>query len=63
LSKPLKKIQFSSLVFNFLIILSYLKIYKFDGVDIDWQYPNTTIGRSNDKKNFVALVKVNFDFF
>jgi hypothetical protein len=50
-------------IYLFLNILSYLKFYKFDGVDIDWQYPNTTTGRSSDKKNLVALMKVNFEFF
>jgi len=36
-----------------------LKFYKFDGIDIDWEYPGFVdhSGTSSDKQNFTLLIK------
>ena len=36
----------------------YINKHKFNGIDLDWKYPNRTSGRFSDKKNFFALIKV-----
>lgn len=38
-------------------VVEFLNKYKFDGFDIDWEYPNQRGGKPADKKNFVALLK------
>ncbi|XP_068894545.1 acidic mammalian chitinase-like [Tenebrio molitor] len=38
--------------------IEFLKKYKFDGIDIDWEYPAKRGGKSADKKNFVDMLKV-----
>jgi chitinase len=42
-------------------ILEYISNHKFDGVDIDWQYPNGPNGHPEDKQNYAILLKVNFN--
>ena len=37
--------------------VEYLKKYKFDGFDVDWEYPNQRGGKPEDKANFVTLLK------
>ncbi|XP_076283245.1 endochitinase-like [Lasioglossum baleicum] len=37
--------------------VNYLKKYNFDGLDVDWEYPNQNGGKKADKKNFVELLK------
>ena len=36
-----------------------LKFYKFDGIDIDWEYPGYAAhsGTTNDKQNFTLLMQ------
>lgn len=39
--------------------ISFLREHKFDGLDLDWEYPKGT----NDKANFVLLLKELFEAF
>lgn len=39
-------------------VATFCKIYKFDGIDIDWEYPARRDGNvANDKENFVLLLE------
>ncbi|CAH2056350.1 unnamed protein product, partial [Iphiclides podalirius] len=38
-------------------VLVFLNLYKFDGLDLDWEYPAKRDGRPIDRANFVLLVK------
>ncbi|XP_013185489.1 probable chitinase 2 [Amyelois transitella] len=38
-------------------VLSFLNKYKFDGLDLDWEYPAKRGGVEQDKNNYVSLVK------
>ncbi|XP_078034878.1 endochitinase-like [Augochlora pura] len=35
----------------------YLQKYNFDGLDVDWEYPNQNGGKKADKNNYVELLK------
>ncbi len=39
-----------------------METHGFDGIDIDWQYPNGASGGPFDKQNFMLLLKVYFRF-
>lgn len=41
-------------------VATFLTRYKFDGLDLDWQYPGSTEHQGNyqDKENFAKLIKV-----
>ncbi|KAL0809643.1 hypothetical protein ABMA28_011168 [Loxostege sticticalis] len=38
-------------------VMVFLDQYKFDGLDLDWEYPARRDGRPEDKQNFVELVR------
>ncbi|XP_076164556.1 chitotriosidase-1-like [Ptiloglossa arizonensis] len=38
-------------------VVRFLRRHKFDGLDVDWQYPNQNGGRPCDKENYVLLLK------
>jgi chitinase len=43
---------------NFVInIVTFIKKYRFNGFDIDWEYPNQRNGVQTDKQNFVLLLQ------
>ncbi|XP_063700712.1 probable chitinase 2 [Culicoides brevitarsis] len=37
--------------------LEFIRKYKFDGLDLDWEYPANRGGNPEDKENFVHLVR------
>ncbi|XP_048477851.1 probable chitinase 2 [Plutella xylostella] len=38
-------------------VMLFLDMFKFDGLDLDWEYPARRDGRPIDKVNYVSLVK------
>ncbi|XP_015439740.1 PREDICTED: probable chitinase 3 [Dufourea novaeangliae] len=38
-------------------VVDFLRRYNFDGLDVDWEYPNQRGGVPSDKQNFVNLLK------
>ncbi|XP_073964913.1 probable chitinase 2 isoform X1 [Choristoneura fumiferana] len=38
-------------------VLAFLDNYKFDGLDLDWEYPARRDGKPEDRANYVTLVK------
>ncbi|XP_019556814.3 chitotriosidase-1-like [Aedes albopictus] len=37
-------------------VVSFLQTYKFDGFDVDWEYPTQRGGNTQDRANFVTLL-------
>ncbi|XP_046838481.1 probable chitinase 2 [Vespa crabro] len=38
-------------------VFKFLREYKFDGIDLDWEFPSQGDGKPEDKQNFLLLVK------
>ncbi|KAL2740413.1 putative chitinase 2 isoform X2 [Vespula squamosa] len=38
-------------------VVTFISEYKFDGVDLDWEFPSQRDGTPEDKKNFAFLIK------
>ncbi|OAD59337.1 Chitotriosidase-1 [Eufriesea mexicana] len=38
-------------------IINFLEIYNFDGLDLNWQFPNQRGGKLSDKQNYVAVLQ------
>ncbi|XP_045782773.1 probable chitinase 2 [Maniola jurtina] len=56
-SKPETRAKFVESVMHFL------NTYKFDGLDLDWEYPTKRGGTPEDRNNYVAMVKELKDAF
>ncbi|XP_034838643.1 probable chitinase 2 [Maniola hyperantus] len=44
-------------------VMLFLNTYKFDGLDLDWEYPTKRGGTPEDRNNYVAMVKELKDAF
>ncbi|XP_045508158.1 probable chitinase 2 [Colias croceus] len=44
-------------------VMTFLDTYKFDGLDLDWEYPTRRDGNPEDKVNYVSMVKELKDAF
>lgn len=38
-------------------VTQFIRFHKFDGLDLDWEYPTQRGGQPYDRENFVALTK------
>ncbi len=41
-----------------MLLWIHIRKYGFDGLDMNWQYPDEDGSRSGDRKNFAILLKV-----
>ena len=39
-------------------VISFLRKYEFDGLDIDWEYPSNRGGSYDDKENYSVFLEV-----
>lgn len=38
-------------------VLEFIEEYKFDGLDLNWEYPASRGGKYVDKQNYVSLLR------
>jgi hypothetical protein len=53
-----KSFVFVVVLFFFFSLFQFLRAHDFDGIDIDWEFPNERGSEIEDKANFIKLLEV-----